>query len=804
MIKTKRSLAQILLDKKTWITHFAIVTVISVVGLLFLGQQTYSGAPPLVNYVSNADEQIITKQSIKRGERVFHLRGLMAYGSFWGDGAERGPDFTADALHRTVTGMTEFYEKEIQKFRAVNQDDKDAIAHKVKREIHLNTYDKDLKLIRLNDAQIYAFSQLKTHIEQMFTDPEYEEFFQANYITDYRDMEDLASFFFWGGWASGADRPDKNYSYTANWPHDPAAGNSPTSGTVMWSFISIFGLFIGIGLVLYVYGQMKSLQADPFQSGETGQSLTTTDLERNTVRPTQQATYKFFAFAMVIFGLQVLAGIIGATDFIRPMGLFLGDIIPFTVARSYHTILQIYWFFMCWVGYTIFFLPRCSKVPKGQLLLINTLFTLCVIVGVGVLVGIYLGQTGIITGDVAYWLGSQGWEFMELGRAFQFLLLAAFVLWIYIIYRGVKPWLSKKNLWSVPAWLLYGSGVMVLFLFFGLMVTPDANWAVADFWRWMVVHMWVEVTFEVFTTVIVAYMLVQMGLITRVMAERVVFLAVMLFLFTATLGVSHNFYWIAKPEAVIAVGSIFSTLQVLPLLLLTLDAWKMRQEGKNAYRYIDEGKQDHVMEGVWLFILGVNFWNVFGAGVFGSLINLPIINYYEHATYLTGNHAHAAMFGVKGNIALGGMLFCLQHLFTKESWNPKLIKTIFWSLNIGVGMMMFLDLFPVGLYQMYLTVEHGLWFARSQEIVRGAVFTHLTYFRSLGGSVFVLGGLLPLIWFVLSRVIKLQPEQDHEEGEWTVYEGEWGSQKNPIKDPKSNFDEGLAMHIRSKSKKSDK
>ena len=800
MFKSKRSLAQILLDKKTWIAHFAFVTLVSVVGLVFLGQQTYDGAPPVVNYVSDDNTNIITKESIKRGERVFHLRGLMAYGSFWGDGAERGPDFTADALHRTVTGMTDYYKGQIRGQRDITQDDLDAIAHKVKREIHLNTYDKDLKLIRMNDAQIYAYNELKIHVERIFVDPNYDEFFQSDYITNPKDMEDLASFFYWGAWAAGADRPGKNYSYTANWPHEPGAGNAPTPGTVMWSFISIFGLFLGIGLVLYVYGQMKTLQADPFQSGETGQSLTTTDLERNTVRPTQQATYKFFAFAMVIFGLQVLAGIIGATDFIRPMGLFLGDLIPFTVARSYHTILQIYWFFMCWVGYTIFFLPRCSKVPKGQLLLINTLFTLCVIVGVGVLVGIYLGQTGIITGNVAYWLGSQGWEFMELGRAFQLLLLVAFSLWILIIYRGVKPWISKKNLWSVPAWLLYGSGVMVLFLFFGLMVTPEANWAVADFWRWMVVHMWVEVTFEVFTTVIVAYMLVQMGLITRVMAERVVFLAVMLFLFTATLGVSHNFYWIAKPEAVIAIGSIFSTLQVLPLLLLTLDAWKMRQEGKNAYGYIDQGKQNHVMEGVWLFILGVNFWNVFGAGVFGSLINLPIVNYYEHATYLTGNHAHAAMFGVKGNIALGGMLFCLQHLFAKDAWNPKLIRTIFWSLNIGVAMMMFLDLFPVGLYQLYLTLEHGLWYARSQEIVRGAVFTHLTYFRSLGGAVFVLGGLLPLIWFVLSRVIKLQPEQDHEEGEWSVYEGEWGSQKNTKEAPASNFQAGLEQYLANKKK----
>ncbi len=316
-----------------------------------------------------------------------------------------------------------------------------------------------------------------------------------------------------------------------------------------------------------------------------------------------------------------------------------------------------------------------------------------------------------------------------------------------------------------------------MFLFFGLLVTPETNFAIADYWRWMVVHMWVEVTFEVFTTVIVAYMLVQMGLVTRLMAERIIFLAVMLFLITATLGISHNFYWIAKPTGIIAIGSVFSTLQVLPLLLLTLDAWRMRQEGGRANEYQMQGKQTFVMEGVWLFILAVNFWNIFGAGVFGSLINLPIVNYFEHATYLTGNHAHAAMFGVKGNIALAGMLFCCMHLFRKSSWNPKLVRTVFWSLNIGIAMMMFLDLFPVGVYQLWVVLQDGLWYARSSEIVQGTVFQTLTYFRSLGGAVFVIGGLLPLIWFILSRGFRLRREVEIEDSEWSVYEKDWAAQK---------------------------
>ena len=776
------NLAMWLLNKKNWFTHFLIVSVICIVGLIFLGRETYTGAPPLVSFVSPTGEIVLSAEQIKRGKEVFHLRGLMGYGSFWGDGADRGPDFSTDALHRTIVAMRSFYSEEL---KAKNGTDtltgyeQDAIGARIIRELHTNTYDEAAGHIVLNDAQIYAVNQLFTHYTRMFTDATYPDRMDPqNQVSGEDNLRAVTAFFFWGGWVSAANRPGETYSYTHNWPFDPEAGNTATSATFIWTFISIFALWVGISVVLYVYGQMKEQPVDVFESagGANGHSLTTSDLENGYVRPTQRSTYKFFLLAILVFGIQVLAGIISATDFIRPFGINLNEIIPFTVSRSYHTLLQIFWFFMCWVGYTIFFLPRLTKVPKGQQFLINLLFFMACVVAVGAVTGIYVGQRGWISDKFSYWFGSQGWEFIELGRFFQLLLLAAFTLWILIIYRGVKPWLSKKNFWSVPAWLLWGSGIMVLFLFFGILMGPDDNFAISDYWRWMVVHMWVEVTFEVFTTVIVAYLLVQMGLVTRLMAERIIFLAVMLFLVTATNGISHNFYWIAKPTGIIAVGSVFSTLQVLPLLLLTLDAWQMRQEGGRANTFIVQGKQVIVMEGVWLFILAVNFWNIFGAGVFGSLITLPLVNYYEHATYMTGNHAHAAMFGVKGNIALAGLLFCCQHLFKKEAWSEKLVRTAFWSLNIGIGLMMFLDLFPVGLYQIWLVVTKGLWYARSTEVIKGPVFVTLTYMRTIGGAVFVFGGLLPLIYFIVSRGLRLRSEVDVESNEWADYQKEYGKE----------------------------
>merc|ERR1712000_614334 len=373
-----------------------------------------------------------------------------------------------------------------------------------------------------------------------------------------------------------------------------------------------------------------------------------------------------------------------------------------------------------------------GKEPESQSALIELLAAGCAIVAVGGMVGIPLGMCGVIDGWQAYYFGSQGWEFLELGRIWQDLLLAGFGLWVLILFRGVQNFLTWKNMWSTPAWLFYGCSVMVFFLFFTINMTPKTNFIVSDFWRWLVVHMWVEVTFEIFTTVIV---------------------------------VGHNFYWIAKPTGVIALGSVFSTTQVFPLILLTLDAWKHTQIEELAEEGRETGKQQFVMGEVWLFLLGVNFWNVLGAGLMGSMINLPVINYYEHATFFTGGHAHGAMFGVKGNIALASILYCVQHVVEPEDWCPNLVRTAFWSMNGGIALMMVLSMLPTGLYQFYQNIHYGLWYARSGQIVEDPLIQNLAKMRSVGGNLFVWFGLCPYAWFIFTRWFMMKEETTLKNGE---------------------------------------
>jgi nitric oxide reductase subunit B len=333
-----------------------------------------------------------------------------------------------------------------------------------------------------------------------------------------------------------------------------------------------------------------------------------------------------------------------------------------------------------------------------------------------------------------------------------------FVLWAVIVYRGVQPVLVRKNPWALPNWMLYSVVSIMVLLMSGFVATPKTNFVIADFWRWCVIHMWAEAFFEVFTTIVVGYLMVLMGLVNRDSVNKVVFLATLLFLGSGLLGISHNFYWNAKPVGTLAIGSVFSTLQVVPLVLLTLEAWRFQRMPSMLNRGANgNGKSVlFAMPSVFLFLVGVNFWNFFGAGVFGLIINLPIANYYEHGTYLTVNHGHAALMGVYGNLSIGALLFCCRYLGNPGTWNEKLVRNAFWSINVGLFLMVVMDLFPAGLHQLFAAMEKGLWYARSQEFLMSPAFQTMTWLRIVGGSLFTLGGVFPLTWFVLKQFRNLK------------------------------------------------
>jgi nitric oxide reductase subunit B len=754
---------QFLMNPKKWWIPLTIILVVSMVGVSVIGFETYYKAPPIPDYVDEKGETVLSQENILEGQTVFQRYALMEYGSMFGDGAIRGPDFTAEALHEISESIRGYYEQqspgsELEKLGA---------SVKVQQDIKTNTYDEQSNTATLNPAQVYALNKLAEYYKQKFKGDGPGSFKPQGYLTDETAIEQLSGFFFWGAWVCGVERPGEKYSYTHNWPFDPKAGNTPTPGVVVWTILGSLGLILGLGIVLYYHGRLEKLDDHTFTTN-AGPLMSGKGVSDFRPTPSQKATYKFFYTAIILFIIQVIAGILTVHDFVGFTSFFgydLQKIIPVTISRSWHVQLSLLWISTCWIAASLFVMPILNpSEPAGQKNRINFIFVLILILGGGAFIGMYAGPMGLI--ENWYLFGHQGWEYVEPGKVWQGTLFLVFISWALTLYRGLKSVLRIAQPFALPNWLLYSTFSILLLLISGFVATPKTNFVIADFWRWCVIHMWAEAFFEVFTTVLVGYFMVLMGLVSRDSAVRVIYLATLLFLGSGLLGISHNFYWNAKPVATMALGSVFSTLQVIPLILLTLEAWRFQKlpslvENGNGSSPGKWNEKRFGMPEVFLFLVAVNFWNFLGAGVMGFIINLPLANYYEHGTYLTVNHGHAALMGVYGNLSIAAIVFCCQLLTDKNQWKGYLLRISFWSINIGLLLMVLLDLFPAGIHQFLAVVDQGLWFARSAEFIDGTVFQTLTWLRIIGGSIFTLGGVIPLAWAIFSaaRHLKKASEQ---------------------------------------------
>lgn len=774
--------------REHWWKVFVLIFAVSLLVVGYVGYRTYEGAPPIADFVDDQGHVVFSGNDVVRGQQVFFRYGLMDYGSFLGDGGLRGPDFTAEALNVTVHAMQTFVGSQLASSVADPTLRERVAQSVVQSDVKTNRYDAAYYSRRgeaehtapnpgavvLTAAQAHAFETVKTYYAEKFgaggTTVGSEAFTPANYITDPEQVRQLSAFFFWGGWLCAVARPGHAYSYTHNWPYDPAAGNTPHGGLLLWSLIGVLAVVVGIGVMFVVYGAMERrarLDDDrvaPFAASAMVDGFRPT--------PTQRAAYHYFALAAILFAVQVLAGLLAIGDFINLfhyVGIDISSVLPVTIPRAWHAQISVLWIAICWFAATIWVLPLLGgPEPSGQLAWVNGLLWMLVTVALGAAVGIPLAIMGAFDGSGLWrWFGLQGWEFMEIGRAYQYVLYAAFIVWFVIVVRGLWPVLRLRQSWSLPNWIVYTIAGVILMFSAAFVAGPETNFVIADFWRWMTIHMWVEAFFELFTTIIVGYFLYLMGFVTHAAVARVVYFGAVLFLGSGLIGISHNFYWNGKSIEAVALGGVLSSLQVAPLVLLTIEAWRFRGLPDESLATVRRTQPDarFGLADAFLFLVGVNFWNFYGAGVLGFSINLPIVNYYEHGTYLTVNHGHAALFGVYGNLAIAAMLFCGRWSVAPERWNSRLVQASFWSLNVGLVLMVLMDLFPVGVHQLMVVLSDGYAAARSQAYLHGTVFQTFTWLRGVGVALFIVGGVCPLVWFIVSRWFSLKPATSTEDAE---------------------------------------
>jgi len=742
-----------------WWRHAAVLVAIGGFSVLsFVTVRTYRDAPPIPGRVTDqAGVTLYTGEDVLAGQEVFLKYALMEHGSLWGHGAYLGPDYSASYLHRTTEVVRDTFaqQRHGNPYAELDAEQAWAVAEAVRVELKVNRFDAttDTLQVGAGEAQSYALqkAEWRAYFGSDFAPPG----LPAHYIDDPADTDALTAYFAWAAWAAVTPRPGLDASYTNNWPYEPAAGNTPTTAAYFWSAISLVALLGGLGIVLFCMGRFPLLG---WQRPSLSGPIPDNQMLRWVLTPSQKVVGVYFVVVALLFLLQSLFGGALAHYRVEPgafYGFDLAQWLPYNLLRTWHLQLAIFWIATAWVAGGLFLAPIMGGVePKGQRTGAIVLLGALAVVVFGSLFGEYLGINDKL-GTLWFWFGHQGSEYLDLGRFWQILLAAGLVFWLFLMFRALRPALSRPGQGDLAPLFLYVAVAIPVFYLPALFYGPRENFAVIDNWRFWIIHLWVEGFFELFATVLVAVMFYLLGLVTAKSATRVVYLDAILYLGAGIIGTGHHWYFTGQGTLNMALSSCFSALEVVPLTLLTLDAWEFMRlrGGGDAAGEVRHAGAERQKWAIW-FLIAVGFWNFLGAGVFGFLINLPIVSYFEMGTTLTTNHGHAAMFGVFGMLALAVLVFCLRAIAEDRTWerNEKLLRTGFWGLNAGLLLMVLLDLFPAGVLQLWESISHGYWAARDLTFTMQGLFHTLEWVRLGADMVFLLVGVLPIA-LVTFRVV---------------------------------------------------
>lgn len=738
--------------KRLWIL-LATIVVCSFAVLLWFGGDIYRQAPPIPNAVTidGTNEVLFTETDIKDGQNVWQSTGGQQLGSVWGHGSYLAPDWTADWLHREADFLLERWARAegAESYAAMDVERQAALKARLKSELRANRFDPANRTLTISPDRAAAVRDNMAYYSGLFGGNEDAEFkrlreayaMMEHTIKDPARLKPLNAFFFWASWACVTNRPGQAISYTNNWPHEPLVDNVPSGDLILWTGFSVIMLLLGVALLAFHYARNDEEELPD------AEFLPETDpLLGQVATPSMRATLKYFWVVCALLVVQVLLGIVTAHYGVEGQNLYgipLSDWLPYSVTRTWHVQLAVLWIATAWLATGLYMGPAVSgHEPKFQKLGVNILFGAVVFVLLGSMVGQWFGvmqKLGLVQN---FWFGHQGYEYAEMGRLWQILLFVGLVLWLLLVGRSMWPALRRPSE-SRHLLVLFFLSTVAITVFFaaGLMWERQTHLSMATYWRWWVVHLWVEGFFEVFATVVIAFLFTRMGLLRIGVATVSVLFATCIFLAGGILGTFHHLYFSGTPLSVLALGATFSALEVVPLILIGFEGWhnyKLSQakEWVRAYRWP-----------IWC-MLSVTFWNMVGAGMFGFLINPPIALYYMQGLNTTSLHGHTALFGVYGMLGIGLMLFVAKGLAAPGRWKEGLMAFSFWSINVGLLLMALLSLLPLGLAQTVASVNHGLWYARSEPFLSTDMMDTFKWQRVVGDTLFAIG-TLTLSWFVL-------------------------------------------------------
>jgi nitric oxide reductase subunit B len=731
--------------KRLWIGFIAVMG-ISFSVLLYFGSEIYRKAPPIPEKVVTTDGTVLfTGQDIKDGQNVWQSLGGQEIGTVWGHGAYQAPDWSADWLHKEAIFILDrlALKKDNSVFKNLRDEEKASVTVLLQKELRTNTFDPEKKTITVSDIRAEAIASNTKFYSGLFTNDPTLAGLRDSYSIPENSLKTpervklLNAFFFWVSWSCVTQRPGQDITYTNNWPADELVGNKPSSSLILWTGFSVIVLIAGIGLMVWYYARKREAEVDVIPASFP--------LKNEIQTPSQKATVKYFWVVTALLLVQVVMGVITAHYGVEGQsfyGLPLSKLLPYSASRTWHIQLAIFWIATSWLATGLYYTPAISGVePKYQKLGVNLLFVALLVIVVGSLIGQWLGimqKLGLITN---FWFGHQGYEYVDLGRFWQIFLFVGLFIWLFLMGRAMWPALKvKSESRNLLVLFLISTIAIAGFYGAGLMWGRQTNLAVAEYWRWWVVHLWVEGFFEVFAAVVVAFLFVRLQIIKAATATTAVLFSTIVFLCGGILGTFHHLYFTGTPTAVMALGATFSALEVVPLVLMGFEAYDNLKLSRST-TWIKDYKWP-----IYCFI-AVAFWNLVGAGIFGFLINPPIALYYMQGLNTTPVHAHTALFGVYGMLGIGLMLFVLRDMQKDVVWKERWIRFAFWSINIGLAAMVLISVLPIGLAQTVASVKEGLWYARSAEFLHQPALITLKWLRVPGDSIFALG-TVALAWFI--------------------------------------------------------
>jgi nitric oxide reductase subunit B len=743
-------------SRKLW-AWLAVICLLSFGVLGWVGTEIYLTAPPIPNQVvSTSGEAVFTEGEVQQGQQAWQSAGGQQLGSVWGHGSYVAPDWSADWLHREALALRNIWaERDYKKsFDNLSLGQQGEINGLLKNEMRSNTYDARTGNITLSDDRVAAIKQVKQHYINLFGDDDSLNQLRDQYamgsglLPDQADLQALPAFIFWSSWSAATNRPgETDLSYTSNWPHEPLVDNTPTAGTGIWSIASVIFMIAAIVGMIFLRSTSKE-ESDP-------KPLESDPLFDLKPTPSMKATRKYFYVVIGLILAQVGMGVITAHYSVEGQSFFgfpLAQILPFSISRTIHTQFAVLWIATAWLATGLYIAPAISgHEPKYQKLGVNLLFYALLFIVVGSTATGWIGSLQHLGSGFSFWVGNQGLEYTSMGRVWQILLFVGLLFWVLLLGRGLMPALKKPSESRGLIMMVFLSAICIGgFYATSLTWGPHTHYSLIEYWRWWLVHLWVEGFFEVFATAVIALLFTRLGLIRASTANLAIVFETIVFLFGGILGTLHHLYFTGTPTYVIAIGAMFSALEVVPLAMVGFEAYHNYQRSKIA---------PWVQSYKWsiMCFIAVGFWNIVGAGLLGFSINTPIALYYMQGLNMTAAHGHAALFGVYGMLGIGLLLFCLRGLSSRLAWSDSLLKLMFWSLNIGLGMMVFMSLVPAGIYQAAASISKGMWYARSPEIIHSPFMETLVWLRVPGDIVFAIG----TVFLACFAVRLLLPKKNH-------------------------------------------